>query len=264
MSKTVKYSVDFWASRLHDEEIGIRQREVLMSQSRQFTKDMDLFGDVKKEREKFGIIGYRRSIWDEAENISDRRLVIKAFSQSEAGNINWWGSIEELVGKSIAKSYGTGEPLPVFAVILGVDKMVHMVEKVFRGKLRTDTYALSLYNDESGNFEAYKIIGERVSLGADYKVFSVEKNKQVAKIDSKIANIGGKCEISIKEPQLAENDVLIRTLILFASTLKFQNDVEKQILSTVKEMEKGKLKFKPDHEELGLMRNPRYLKTTIV
>ncbi len=265
----VSYTVDYWSSSLHDEEIGVRQKEVLMSQSRQFTRDMDLFGDLKKDRNKFGVIGYRKSIWDEEElkkggqSIFDQRLVVKAFSQSEAGNISWWGTIEELVGKSIAKSFGTGEPLPVFAVILDVDKLVHTVEKIYRGPLRTDTYILSIYNENTGTFEAYKIIGERVSLGADYKVFSVEKNKHVVTINSKILNIGGKCDIEIKDPNLSSNDEFIRTLILFASTLKFQGEVENRISKTLNEMEKGKLKIKPDIEELGLMRNPRYLKSTI-
>lgn len=265
----VRYTVDYWASSLHGEEIGIRQKEVLMSQSRQFTKDMDLFADMKKDKNKFGVIGYRKSIWEEDElrsagqSIFSQKLVIKAFSQSETGNISWWGSIEELVGRSVAKSYGTGTPLPVFAVILDLDKLVHTVEKVYRGALRTDTYAMSLYNEENGMVEAYKIIGERVSIGADYKVFNAEKNKQVAEVNSKIANIGGKCDIDIKEPSLSGNDAFIRTLVLFASTLKFQDKIEKRISDTLAEMEKGKLKVKPDDEELGLMRNPRYLRTTI-
>ncbi|MBS7251696.1 MAG: hypothetical protein KIH08_14080 [Candidatus Freyarchaeota archaeon] len=265
----VSYTVDYWSSSLHDEEIGVRQREVLMSQSRQFTKDMDLFGDLKKDRNKFGVIGYRKSIWDEEElkkggqSTFDQRLVVKAFSQSESGNISWWGTIEELVGKSIAKSFGTGEPLPVFAVILDVDKLVHTVEKIYRGPLRTDTYALSIYNENAGTFEAYKIIGERVSLGADYKVFSAEKNKHVVTINSKLLNVGGKCDIEIKDPNLSGNDEFIRTLILFVSTLKFQGEVENRISKTLSEMEKGKLKIKADTEELGLMRNPRYLKSTI-
>lgn len=265
----VKYTVDYWASSLHGEEIGIRQKEVLMSESRQFTKDMDLFAEMSKEKNKFGVIGYRKSIWEEEElksggqGIFDQRLVIKAFSQSEAGNISWWGSIEELVGKSIAKSFGTGGPLPVFAIILDLDKLVHTVEKVYRGKLRTDTYAISLYNEDNGSVEAYKIIGERVSLGADYKVYNAEKNKLVAEINSKIANIGGKCDVDIKEPSLSGNNVFIRTLILFASTLKFQDKIEKRVSDILIEMEKGKLKIKPDAEELGLMRNPRYLRTTI-
>jgi hypothetical protein len=230
---------------------------------------MDLFAEMKKEKNKFGVIGYRRSIWHEEElksggqGIFDQRLVIKAFSQSEAGNISWWGTIEELVGKAIAKSFGTGGSLPVFAVILDLDKLVHTVEKVYRGPLRTDTYVMSLYNEDNGSFEAYKIIGERVAVGADYKVFSAEKNKEVAVINSKIANIGGKCDIDIKEPSLSGNDAFIRTLILFSSTLKFQGDIEKRILDILSAMEKGKLKIKPDGEELGLMRNPRYLKTTI-
>lgn len=265
MSKTVNYTVDFWKTSLHGEEIGVRQREVLMSQSRQFTKDMDLYGDLEKDKDKFGVIGYRASIWDEEElkNIFDQRLVIKAFKQSEAENISWWGSIEELVGKEIAKSFGTGEPLPVFAIILDVDKLVHTVEKVYRGKLRTDTYALSIYNEDKETFEAYKIIGKRVTLGADYKVFNAEKNKQVALIDGKIANIGGKCDLKIMDPALSENDVFIRSLILFTSTLKFQGEMENRVINALKEIEAGKLKIKPDYEELGLMRNPRYLKTTI-
>ncbi|MGQ9722908.1 MAG: hypothetical protein ACUVXA_16490 [Candidatus Jordarchaeum sp.] len=265
MSKTVNYTVDFWSSSLHDEKIGIRQREVLMSQSRQFTKDMDLYGELKKDKDKIGVIGYRRSIWDEAElkSVFDQRLVIKAFKQSAQENIDWYGSIEELVGKEIAKSFGTGEPLTVFAIILDVDKFVHTVEKVYRGKLRTDTYALNIYNEGSGTYEAYKIIGKRVSLGTDYRIFNAEKNKEVGLIDAKIANIGGKCDIKIMDAKLSENDTLIRSLMLFTATLKFQGDIENRILKILKEIEAGKLKIKPDDEELGLMRNPRYLKTTI-
>nr|MDO8079713.1 hypothetical protein [Candidatus Freyarchaeota archaeon] len=264
----VKYEIDYWASPLHQEKIGIRQKEVLMSQSRQFDADMNLFGELKKEKDKFGVIGYRTSIWDEEELNSggksafSQRLVIKGFSES-AGNISWWGSIEELVGRSIAKSFGTGEPLPVFAVILDLDKLVHTVEKVYRGALRTDTYALSMYNEDNGTVDAYKIIGERVAVGADYKIFNAEKNKQVGAINTKVFNIGGKCEININEPALSSNDGFVRTLMLFASTIKFQDDIEKRTLNILSEMEKGKLKIKPDIEELGLIRNPRYLKTTI-
>lgn len=239
-----------------------------MSQSRQFDADMDLFGEMKKEKDKFGVIGYRKSIWDEEElsiggkSVFGQRLVIKAFSES-AGNFSWWGSIEELVGRSVAKSFGTGDPLPVFAVILDLDKLVHTVEKVYRGMIKTDTYALSMYNEDNGVADAYKIIGERIAIGSDYKVFSAEKNKQVAAINTKVANIGGKCEIIISEPTLFGNDAFIRTLILFATTIGFQGDIEKRVLNILSEMENGKLKIKPDIEEIGLMRNPRYLKTTI-
>lgn len=253
------YTVDFWKTDIHGEEIGIRQKEVLMSKSRQFTRDMDLYGSVKLGSEETGYIGYRRGVWESGKvGLEEKRLVVKFFSKS----ISWIGSIEELVSRSVARSIGVGQPLPAFAAVLAEDRIVHYLEKIYRGPIRTETYVLSSVDEENGFLHTVKLVGKRVSLGADFDVLYGAEEKKVGKIDSKLLNIGGKVEVRLLD-EVAESKTLANLLVLFAATLRFQGEVESKLEKLIGLMKKEGRTIKVQSEELGLLVNPRILKSAV-
>ena len=81
-----KITLDLWKTKLHDEIIGIKQKEEHMAKSRQFNRDLELFGEVKEKKkgkeETIGYVGYRQGLWDEEKDKLERRLVVKLFSKS--------------------------------------------------------------------------------------------------------------------------------------------------------------------------------------
>ena len=59
-----KIVVDFWATGLHGEEIGIRQLEQHRAKSRQFSKDLDIYGSIIEDGNKVGFVGWRTEAWE--------------------------------------------------------------------------------------------------------------------------------------------------------------------------------------------------------
>ena len=47
--KERKIIVDLWRIKLHGEIVGIKQKEEHMAKSRQFNRDLELFGEVREE-----------------------------------------------------------------------------------------------------------------------------------------------------------------------------------------------------------------------
>ncbi len=252
------YTVDFWKTDIHGEEVGIRQKEVLMSKSRQFTRDMDLYGSVKLGSEKVGYVGYRSGVWDSGEvGLEEKRLVVKFFSKS----FSWIGSIEELVSRSVARSIGIGAPMPAFAAVLAEDRIIHYLEKIYRGPVRTDTYVLSSVDDEGGFLHIVKLVGKRVSLGADFDVFYGVEEKKIGKVDSKLLNVGGKVEVKLSEE--VESKTLANLLVMFAAMLRFQEEVESKVEKLIEATKKEGRPIKVQSEEVGLLINPRILKSAV-
>ncbi len=258
MPKTVKkFVVDFWATGLHGEELGIRQKEVYRSKSQQFTVDMDIVGAFEEDGEKKGILGIREKAWEEGEikgNELSKRLILRMFT--EGGS--WLGSIEELIVKETTRSFSVNQELPVFGTIIPKYKYIIDIEKARKPATGTDSYFFEfMTDDKKKTMEIFEIKEKRASLGADFNVINKAKNKKVADIDGKVVDIGGKFEIKLFDKELAKDTAFNNTLILFASTLKYQGEITdriKKIMSLVKD---GKMVLKPAKPELDLMRNPR-------
>ena len=98
-----KITVDFWATDWHGEEIGIRQAEQHRAKSRQFSKDMEIYGAILENGNKIGFVGWRKEAWEsgideEPEEIQGEvlgpskaqigRLIIKSFTNES----NWTGT----------------------------------------------------------------------------------------------------------------------------------------------------------------------------
>jgi hypothetical protein len=70
--------------------------------------------------------------------------------------------------------------------------------------------------------------------------------------------VGGRYDITLSTPEKRLSDnVMARTLILFAASLKFHKDILKKIKKGTKLMKRGEWIPNLSNEELLLKRNPR-------
>ena len=269
-----KIVVDFWATGLHGEEIGIRQLEQHRAKSRQFSKDLDIYGSIIEDGNKVGFVGWRTEAWESGideepeeeggeilgpSKATIGRLVIKAFTNET----NWLGTLEEQVALELPRSHY--EPLPVFTIILPRFEFIIRIERIYS---RTgNLYVTSLITKEDKNkkekiMDIFEINEKLFTLGSDWVVRrqNAPKKEIVAELDGKILNIGGKVEIRIYDEELAKNRIFRMLLILFAAMTKFHKKVKKKINEVKKQLMRGEIVIKPTHQELELMRNPRSIR----
>ena len=100
-SKDHNYKVDLWLTDLNSVEIGILKQTQHRAKSRQFSKDMDVIGQIKEDGERKGILAYREGLW-KSEDKMQQRLVIKLFSEK----MNWRGTLDMMLGRSLQLSHG--------------------------------------------------------------------------------------------------------------------------------------------------------------
>ncbi|MFX0194612.1 MAG: hypothetical protein ACFFCW_00695 [Candidatus Hodarchaeota archaeon] len=253
-----KLNVDLWRTRFHGEKMGIRQKaQHRHDKGFQWSKDMEPLGEVKEKDEKIRLLGLREKLWDVEEDEPhdtkfERRLIIKSFSKS-----SWVGTVEELTATEIKNSTATGKQLPAFTCIVSDTNYTIPLEQMRSIYGRSFSFTIET---EKRIFEPMWIRERRFTLGSDWDVYragpSNEKEK-IANIDGKFLNVGGAWDIKIFNSDLAQNNAFLETLILFASTLRFQNEIRKKIEETIKAIENGQYKLKVESQEYDLMRNPR-------
>jgi hypothetical protein len=255
--KERKIILDLWKTKLHGVTTGIKQLEEHMAKSRQFNRDMKLFGEVKEkkkgEEETVGYIGYREGLWDEQENKLERRLVIKLFSKS----IYYQGTLEEMVGREFTRSLSAQKDFPAFNIMIdGFDYLISL-NKIRGGwSWFIPEWFVFRLDFEEGLIPV--ILKHKVGPGIDYRIVNGLGNTQFGLINGKKFDVGGKYDITLKssDKRLTDN-VLVRTLILFAASLKFHNDIFNKIKKGTKLMKKGEWQPEITNEELMLQRNPR-------
>ncbi|MFW9854115.1 MAG: hypothetical protein ACFFFG_03615 [Candidatus Thorarchaeota archaeon] len=261
--KTRKVIVDLWKTKLHDEIIGIKQHEEHMAKSRQFTRDMKLFGEVKEtkkdgsDEETIGYLGYREGLWDDEEQLN-QRLVIKLFSKS----MYYQGTLEEIIGREFTRSISSQKEFPAFNLLLDGHEYLISLNKIRGGWwiFVPEWFAFRL-NTQDGFIPI--ILKHKMGLGIDYRVVNGLGNTEFGFINGKKFDIGGRYDITLSgtDKRLSDN-VMTRTLILFAASLKFHNDILKKIKKGTKLMKRGEWTPNLSNEELLLKRNPRAILRT--
>ena len=239
----LKISVDLWKTGLHGKEIGVNQQEVYMAKSNQFTRDMNIIGEIKEKGEENGTIAVRDSI-------VDNRLVLKAFS----GAMTFLGTFEECISLEMTVKNSIKKAYPVFRVILPRYDMVVELRKIWGGFLKAEQYTFFMNIDDKFN-EFFTIGQKRFSRGDDWFVRNARK-EVIAKIDGKMFDIGGEWDVKIYSPNLAKEKEFTTVLILFAGFRRYEKQVIKRIGHNFEAYKKGKA-FKPDNDEMGLYKNPR-------
>lgn len=252
-----RIEVDFWKTDLHGKKIGIRQKDQQRAKSRQFSKDMNIFGSVKIDKEDSGHIGYRTGEWEDHDPKEGDlpRLVIRYFSETD----RWRASIEQNNIKGLILSIGYSRGTPVFDIFIAGNTNIYSLEKIERGTGSMDKVVVPLILEKDGKDLDYFVFEEkRFTMGSDWKCYRANaKKKELAEFDSKKFNIGGKVIIDIYDPDLAENKIFINTLVLFGALIKFWDEVTDKMKDFAEDYIKGEIKFTPDRHELELMENPR-------
>lgn len=239
-------AVDMWRTSLHAKEIGIKKKEQHMAKARQFTKGMDIIGELKENGESLGNIAYR-------EDIKDERLVIKLFTDTS----NWYGTLEEVVGRSLTQSLVYRQKFASFILIIPRYKYMLKLEKNLGGFGRKETYSFAFFNKE-GNVRSFMIEQKRFSIGDDWVVKDAQ-GRRIAEIDGKKFDVGGQWDVKIFVKELSKEPEFVTPLMLFASMRKFEGRVEKRIDNYLKKIKKGEI-VDLQKEELTLYENPRSLK----
>ena len=250
-----KITLDLWKTKLHGEIIGIKQKEEHMAKSRQFSRDLELFGEVfekkKGKKETIGYVGYRKGLWDEEKNKLERRLVIKLFSKS----MYYQGTIEEMIGREFTRSLSARNDFPSFNLMIDDYDYLIPLNKIRGGWFVPEWFVFRIDDDEG--FIPI-ILKHKVGLGIDYRVVNGIGDKQFGKIDGKKFDVGGRYEITLKatDKRLVDN-VIVRTLILFAASLKFQEEIIKKVKRGSEKMRKNEWQPELSNSEKLLRRNPR-------
>lgn len=249
-----KVTLDLWKTKLHDEIIGIKQKEEHMAKSRQFNRDLELFGEVKEKikgkNETIGFVGYRKGLWDEQKDKLERRLVVKLFSKS----MYYQGTLEEMIGREFTRSLSAQKDFPAFTSLINGYEYVVTTNKIRGGWVNPEWFVFRLEGDDG--FIPI-ILKHKWGPGIDYRVVSGLGDHQFGLINGKKWDIGGRYDITLKGEKFLVNNVMIRTLILFSASLKFHKDIYKKIKKGTKLMKKGEWTPKITNEELLLRRNPR-------
>lgn len=243
----VKIKVDLWKTGLHRVEIGIKKKAELMSKSRRFTKDMDIIGKVEVAGEDYGYIAYRKGLWDE-KDLLGKRLVVRLFSTE----ITWLSGIDENLARGIALTLINEDPSPAFVVTHSGTKITYPIERIRPRFLETDAF-LFTYVTEDGMLRPLIIKSKRFAIGSDWGIIDLKNNKEIAHVDGKVLDIGGEWTIKTKE----EDEILWRSLIVFASTLRFYDSLKEKLESITKTMKKKKKLPKLDRMDISFFYNPR-------
>ncbi|MFX1294441.1 MAG: hypothetical protein ACFFD2_06250 [Promethearchaeota archaeon] len=252
--------VNFWRTSLHGEKIGIRQKDQQRAKSRHFSKDMEIFGEVRFEDKKAGVIGFRTKEWMgfNLENGKLPRLVIRYFNE----NGNWEGSIEQDTIQGLMLSTAYKEDIPIFRIFISGNRHIFTMQKLEKSA-GSDEVILPIILEKAGKkMVCVAFDRRRLTMGTDWRVFLLsDHDRTIADLDSKKLDIGGKTYINIYDPTLIENKTFVNSLILFTALIKFWDQVKKSLKEAYKKYRKNEFEFKPSHNEIELLENPRGYRT---
>ncbi len=255
MDYTKEIIVDLWKTGAHKVEMGIKKDAVHQSKSRQFTKDMDIIGEINVKDETTGYVAYRKDPWDETD-IPEKRIVIKSFTKG----MSWKSSLEQLIAKSIGHTAAADKPLPSFIINLSSTDTLITLNKIFRPKsLGKSVFTFSVVDEKTHELFTYIIETDRFSLGSDWFVYDLQRNK-IAHIDGSKFNVGGKYTIRINDKLQTYTRELDQVLILFSTLQRYLEDIEEDLEKINDKLTKEQLSIEiPDEEEM-LYYNPRRIK----
>ncbi|MHA1298950.1 MAG: hypothetical protein ACTSO9_05840 [Candidatus Helarchaeota archaeon] len=259
--------VNFWRTGWHDAAFGIRQLDQYRARSRQWTAAMQVRGDVtfKDKKDKKYIIGFNEEAWQEDDDgkLSKKadlnsRVIIKLFTElKDNKGGNWAGTLELSILESLVLTIGERVgPLPVFYIIL--PRYPYVIRMVRSHTRMGQRYVFPIIDHKKKDpVRIFEIEKKMVSLGLDFKVEDAFTEKEVAKVDGKLLDFGGKWIIHIKDKSLKNNRIFRQVIVLFACLCKYIEDVNENIKTLHEQVVKKKFKFFPDQHERSMFFNPR-------
>ena len=247
-----QFTVDLWVTDLNTTEVGIFRHSRYQAKSRQFTGDMDIFGEVLENGERVGLLGYRSELWDSKTGM-DKRLVIKLFTPA----MNWRATLDMMLGRSLQLTHGAkGIAVPTFSILLSEhDQLIQLERSASKWPGIPENYSFFVMKDlKDGRPQFYRLRRNWVNIGDDYLLFD-EHNRQIAKVNGRVLNLGGKWVVDVAEGDSGAH--LDMVLQLFCGMLKFHDGCLHHLSDLYGEIKRGKLQPKLETQETDLYLNPR-------
>ncbi len=259
--------IDYWSTPLHGDKIGIYEHERQQAQSRAFTKDMDICGEVI-DGDQRGIYGYRKDAWepdtkDELEYYTRKRLVIRWFHRGDGNALDPVGALEEMTLDSLRKTMIADDPLHSFRVILDDYPQVIMLTKEHArlpGRVG-EMWGFSVATDpDCKEWEIFLLDERRFTIGTDFDAKKDEMKDVLVRLDEKVFNIGRKVKITFYNKRLYDCKPFYRTIILFAMIFHFKKELREKIQKARELVAASGRAFPIDANEAALNKNPRIVK----
>ncbi|MBD3197326.1 MAG: hypothetical protein GF317_19885 [Candidatus Lokiarchaeota archaeon] len=255
-----KIKVDFWRTRLHDEELGVYQQMKYQAKTRWFSKNYDIEGLIEVDDKKEYIIAFNKEDWEETPEDEPKRLSLRYFTimEEEMGvgsGGNFHGGIELSIAHSLVQSFEVQKPSPVFFMTLPRD--VNLYRLVSGWRLLGTRWSWPLLPEKKGDmFQMVRAKGV-IGPGRNYDIYLGEK--KIARVDAQ--RVQKEYEIEIYDEDYAKDVTFQRMITLFACACNFMHDTEKIIKKLFKKMKKsGTTDYKIPKSELDLFRNPRMMR----
>jgi len=255
-----KLKVNFWRTRLHDEEIGVHQQLKYTAKTRWFSKSFDIEGVIEIDDEKKSIIAFNKKQWEESP-LEEKRLVCRYFTimeetmDSKAKGGNYKGGIELSITHSLIQSYEIQHAAPVFyAQIPGVKVLIRFV----RGwRLIGTRWTFPLLPENKEDKLQMVLAKGVVGPGRNYKLYIGKK--LIARVDGH--PIQKEYEIEVYDEVYAKDKTFLRYMILFGLACNFMDGARKIVKRLFKKMKAtGTSDYKPPKSEMDLFRNPRMMR----
>lgn len=244
-----RFKVDLWLTDLNLTEIGIMKHTQHQAESDQFTKDMEIIGQVREDGRRTGIVAYRKEPWKHGKDMK-RRLVIKLFSE----HMRWRGTLELMMGRSLQLSIGArGVPVSAYALNLsGNTQLIQLERSAQKWPLFPEKF--SFFLDTSRGPRFYRLRRNVIGIGADYTLYD-DKNRKIGSLDHRIINLGGSWQVKLDAAQ--SSAALESVLQMFCTMLRFNGAVRRHVAHEIEQVARGRAVRDLDTHEADLYRNPR-------
>ena len=248
-AKQKRFKVDLWMTDLNTAEIGLMKRTQHEAKSNQFTKDMEIIGQIKEGGERTALIAYRKELWKDEEGMK-RRLVIKLFSDT----MNWKGTLDMMMGRSLQLSIGA-RGLPVTAYSLNLarhDQLVQLERSAQKLAFFPEKFSFFIETPKGPRF--YRLRRNVIGIGADYSLYD-DRGRKIGSLDHRVINLGGSWIVKLDASQSYAR--LEAVLQLFCTMLKFNGEARRHVKREVEQVCRGRAVRQLDTHERDLYMNPR-------
>lgn len=257
-----KMKVNFWRTRLHDEELGVHQEMKYQAKTRWYSKSFDMEGDIKIDGEKEYVIAFNKEEWEETPKDEYKRFILRIFTIMEeefdgkdlkGGNFH--GGIELSVAHSLVQSFEVKRPAPVFFMQLPRDMNLYRVVAGWR--LLGTRWTWPLIPQKKGDKFQMALAKGKIGPGKNYDIYIGDI--KIGRIDGQ--PIQNEYEVEIYNEDYAKDTTFNKQIILFAASCEFMKESEKMIKRLYKHMKKtGTTDYRLPKQELDLFRNPRMMR----
>lgn len=247
-----RFIVDIWITNFNWTEFGLYKRTRNRAKSRQFTSDMDIFGEIIEDGERTGLFGYREDAWKKGEGMK-KRLVFRLFSDK----LNWRATMDLMVGRSLQQTIGArGMPVMTYSINTDDDNYIIYLERsANKWPFMPENFSFFIIGTD-GKPQFYRLKRALINLGGDYALID-QHGETVGYLDGRVFSIGGKWKCQVRK---GADKRLVTVLKLFGASMIFNTDARRHMKRLYKEMLAGRVDPTLERQETDLYMNPRRIR----